>query len=365
MVDYTIKKNLIFLLQNFQAQREYITKDQLLKKKASPSLSSSVSKARDRSLRCNSSVTPNPVVMKQNHTVAPRESSSSRIGISKRPVAENGGNAVKLSGFSDLLKKRMALTDIKNASGRKNSGKPLYYIGTKDKYLEKKPQKENITSGQSVKKKASPKFDDKSLRPSSKVVPNPLVMKQNYVVSPKESLLIPLNLSVNHSEGDSMSLDETSSTTSHVKSPDFEYIDNVDSSVLVSQERHVTVSVEIPEVPIIEGADYSYEKDRDFVVIETSDDVIVDIDWNHEDPQLCATLACDIYKHLRVDEVNYFYNILDKLLSSAGSFFPLICVINFPRQMTKRPSADFMEAVQKDINASMRAILMDWLVEVS
>lgn len=323
MVDYTIKKNLIFLLQNFQAQREYITKDQSLKKKASPSLSSSVSKARDRSLRCNSSVTPNPVVMKQNHAVAPRESSSSRIGISKRPVAENGGNAVKLSGFSDLLKKRMALTDIKNASGRKNSGKPLYYIGTKDKYLEKKPQKENITSGQSVKKKkASPKFDDKSLRPSSKVVPNPLVMKQNYVVSPKESLLIPLNLSVNHSEGDSMSLDETSSTTSHVKSPDFEYIDNVDSSVLVSQERHVTVSVEIPEVPIIEGADYSYEKDRDFVVIETSDDVIVDIDWNHEDPQLCATLACDIYKHLRVDEVNYFYNILDKLLSSAGSFFP-------------------------------------------
>lgn len=33
--------------------------------------------------------------------------------------------------------------------------------------------------------------------------------------------------------------------------------------------------------------------------------------------------------------------------------------------MTKRPSVDFMEAVQKDINASMRAILMDWLVEVS
>jgi len=33
-------------------------------------------------------------------------------------------------------------------------------------------------------------------------------------------------------------------------------------------------------------------------------------------------------------------------------------------QAKKRPSTDFMERVQKDINASMRAILVDWLVEV-
>ncbi|KAI3692793.1 hypothetical protein L6452_32616 [Arctium lappa] len=31
----------------------------------------------------------------------------------------------------------------------------------------------------------------------------------------------------------------------------------------------------------------------------------------------------------------------------------------------KRPSIDFMEKVQKDINAGMRAILIDWLVEVA
>ncbi|GFP89208.1 cyclin-a1-1 [Phtheirospermum japonicum] len=30
----------------------------------------------------------------------------------------------------------------------------------------------------------------------------------------------------------------------------------------------------------------------------------------------------------------------------------------------KRPATNFMEMVQKDINASMRAILIDWLVEV-
>lgn len=34
------------------------------------------------------------------------------------------------------------------------------------------------------------------------------------------------------------------------------------------------------------------------------------------------------------------------------------------RQIRKRPKTDFMEVVQKDITASMRAILIDWLVEV-
>lgn len=33
-------------------------------------------------------------------------------------------------------------------------------------------------------------------------------------------------------------------------------------------------------------------------------------------------------------------------------------------QTKKRPSTDFMEMIQKDINASMRSILVDWLVEV-
>lgn len=32
--------------------------------------------------------------------------------------------------------------------------------------------------------------------------------------------------------------------------------------------------------------------------------------------------------------------------------------------MKKRPSTDFMEKVQKDITPNMRAILIDWLVEV-
>ena len=34
-----------------------------------------------------------------------------------------------------------------------------------------------------------------------------------------------------------------------------------------------------------------------------TDDKIVNVDDNYQDPQLCATIACDIYKHLRASEV--------------------------------------------------------------
>ncbi|BAH95638.1 Os12g0298950 [Oryza sativa Japonica Group] len=64
-------------------------------------------------------------------------------------------------------------------------------------------------------------------------------------------------------------------------------------------------------------------------------DQICDVDNNYEDPQLCATLASDIYMHLREAETR------------------------------KHPSTDFMETLQKDVNPSMRAILIDWLVEVA
>jgi len=64
-------------------------------------------------------------------------------------------------------------------------------------------------------------------------------------------------------------------------------------------------------------------------------DRICDVDNDLENPQLCATLASDIYMHMREAETK------------------------------KRPSTDFMETIQKDVNPSMRAILIDWLVEVA
>ncbi|KAH1057447.1 hypothetical protein J1N35_035512 [Gossypium stocksii] len=62
---------------------------------------------------------------------------------------------------------------------------------------------------------------------------------------------------------------------------------------------------------------------------------VVDIDSNLKDPRVCSLYAPDIYTNIRVTELN------------------------------RRPSTNYMEQVQQDITPSMRAILIDWLVEVS
>uniref|UniRef100_A0A0E0KG30 Uncharacterized protein n=1 Tax=Oryza punctata TaxID=4537 RepID=A0A0E0KG30_ORYPU len=66
--------------------------------------------------------------------------------------------------------------------------------------------------------------------------------------------------------------------------------------------------------------------------------VVVVVDDEEEgDPQLCAPYASDINSYLRSMEV----------------------------QAKRRPAADYIETVQVDVTANMRAILVDWLVEVA
>ncbi|CAJ1972741.1 unnamed protein product [Sphenostylis stenocarpa] len=55
------------------------------------------------------------------------------------------------------------------------------------------------------------------------------------------------------------------------------------------------------------------------------------------DPQLCGPYVSDIYEYLRGMEV----------------------------VPSKRPSPDYVQKVQKDVNANMRGVLVDWLVEVA
>ncbi|KAG6516803.1 hypothetical protein ZIOFF_027283 [Zingiber officinale] len=61
----------------------------------------------------------------------------------------------------------------------------------------------------------------------------------------------------------------------------------------------------------------------------------IDIDTDPRDPQLCCTYASEIYTNQ--------------------------CVI----ELVRRPVANYMETLQRDVTQSMRAILIDWLVEVS
>ncbi|KAI4337022.1 hypothetical protein L6164_015484 [Bauhinia variegata] len=62
-----------------------------------------------------------------------------------------------------------------------------------------------------------------------------------------------------------------------------------------------------------------------------------DVDANLDDPQMCQTYVSDIYEYLRTMEAD-------------------------PK---RRPLPDYLQRVQKDVNASMRGILVDWLVEVA
>ncbi|KAI4389191.1 hypothetical protein MLD38_001443 [Melastoma candidum] len=133
------------------------------------------------------------------------------------------------------------------------------------------------------------------------------------------------------SDTDSVSMDESMSTCDSYKSPDVEYIDNNEVSLADSINRKTFSGLHISET----GAKTVKVCERDFLVNMETDKKIVDIDDNYTDPQLCATIACDIYQHLRASEAR------------------------------RRPSTDFMERIQKDVTASMRAILIDWLVEVA
>ncbi|KAJ4881666.1 Cyclin-A1-1 [Raphanus sativus] len=144
----------------------------------------------------------------------------------------------------------------------------------------------------------------------------------------KSKLAISVKPSVSKGTSPSKSDDEETMSSSY-KSPQVEYIEQVSSSsAVVSIERKALSNLYITPSSVNCCR-------RDVLSDKENRDKVVNIDNNDADPQLVATFACDIYKHLRAAETK------------------------------KRPATDFMERVQKDVNSTMRGILVDWLVEVS
>ncbi|ONM04436.1 Cyclin-A1-1 [Zea mays] len=115
-----------------------------------------------------------------------------------------------------------------------------------------------------------------------------------------------------------------------MKSPNFEYVDNGGCSMLASLQRWTDEHLHTSKDRDVE--ENKWEKNGSALM---EIDSICEVDSNFEDPQLCVAMASDIYMHLREAE------------------------------MKKRPSTDFTEMIQKDVNPSMRAILIDWLVKVA
>lgn len=87
----------------------------------------------------------------------------------------------------------------------------------------------------------------------------------------------------------------------------------------------------------VEIADVSVEEEREKKNVDGEDDAGIDVNAKSDDPQMCAAYVSGIYEYLHKMEI----------------------------EAKRRPVADYLEKVQKDVTANMRGILVDWLVEVA
>lgn len=97
---------------------------------------------------------------------------------------------------------------------------------------------------------------------------------------------------------DSVSMEDAMSTCNSIESPDLEYLDNGNSPVASSLHHSGNDKPHISDNRDVAVSNWRMQDPTPMEI-----DNIFDIDNNHEDPKLCATLACDIYKHLREAEV--------------------------------------------------------------
>ncbi|KAL8110289.1 cyclin-A1-4-like [Apium graveolens] len=261
-------------------------------------------------------------------------STQKRVSSGKSMVVKRQSeNVGKASGI--VPKKRPALANITN---QRNG--PLVNSTNSSKLLPGPAKGENFKKGTSTR--------NVNVGYRATNMPAPTFLKPCTSVSNKNSTTFTscdgtfsrnkdpyarFSMAVSSLKSDSLSvaLDGSMSSSDSLKSPEVEYIDNTDVAAIDSIERKTYNKLCISDDEKTAGRICK----RDILSEMETGDMIVDVDKNSIDPQLCATMACDIYKHLRASEVK------------------------------KRPSTDYMEKIQKDINSSMRAILVDWLVEVA
>ncbi|XP_060198286.1 cyclin-A1-4-like [Lycium barbarum] len=261
-----------------------------------------------------------------------RRSSVSNAVAKRQAMAANSSSLDNNHGGKLTAKKRPALSNISNHANAVTARNSLSHNSKlapcTSKIVSIKKSTSGVSSGTTVLPVSS------SVRPSNKTVS---IQRSDAVVPKITAVPLPavtcsMDISPSHSDGSLVSMDESMSTSDTVRSPEVEYIDDDHEAAAVdSIEKKACSTLYISE-QVKAAADICK---RDVLVDLESGEKIVNIDNNLVDPQLCATMACDIYKHLRASEAK------------------------------KRPSTDFMEKVQKDINPSMRAILIDWLVEVA
>ncbi|XP_071702686.1 cyclin-A1-4-like [Rutidosis leptorrhynchoides] len=246
-----------------------------------------------------------------------RKTTSSLV---KRHASENvAGKSTAVP--PDMAKKRPALANITNQKPRNAS---ILMVPSVSKIVDSK--KGSLTvNGNGIFTSSVPVKSSSLTNASNAKKDVPI---STIIVPPVKTKI---DVSPTKSDDLSVSMDETMSTCESLNSPDVEYIDDNDIATIDNIERKTYSKLNISD-----HADTTGNMCKREILMETgADEKIVNLDVDFMDPQMCATMACDIYQHLRATEAK------------------------------KRPGVDFMEKVQNDINPSMRAILIDWLVEVA
>ncbi|EOY16378.1 Cyclin A1,1, putative [Theobroma cacao] len=269
-----------------------------------------------------------------------RLSTSSSSSTAKRPSIT--GNQSKKMGAvkTQFIKKRAALSDITNQGNGYPNGSRVIVIRSKPMVP--------CTSKLAKKKETSTCTQDHGLSRPTTLSPESCadvscmdtIWTRDDQPTPKvlgllspSSMCTPgsMDISPDRSLSGSVSLDETMSTCDSLKGPEFEYVENEDVSAVKWIERKANYNLYISKYTQREGKICK----RNILSDMGTNDNAGAVDNTSKDPQFCTLIAHDIYKNAWASEAK------------------------------KGPSADFMEKVQRDINASMRAILIDWLVEVT
>ncbi|KAA3476790.1 cyclin-A1-4-like [Gossypium australe] len=254
-----------------------------------------------------------------------RLASSSSSSTAKKPSIT--GNQSKKMGAAktQFSKKRVALSDITN----QGNGFPS---GSRAMATHSKPMVP-CTSKVAKKKETSTLPTTPSLESFNGVSCIHTICTRDDHPTKVSALPLPSSMDISpcRSPCASVSLDETMSTCDSLESPKFEYLENGDVSAIESIETKANDNLYISELTQKEG---KISKTNIHLDMGPNDDAFV-VDVSSTDPQFFSPSVHVIYKNSLASEAK------------------------------KRLSTDFMDMVQKDINANMRAILIDWLVEVS
>ncbi|XP_008219598.1 PREDICTED: cyclin-A1-1-like [Prunus mume] len=274
----------------------------------------------------------------QNRRSAFPSSLAKRQALSSSSSSASGNAGKVVAAEPHLAKKRAPLSNLTNRNSvsnnglRSSGGSSCTLVPCTNKIAKVKKGPPACTGNKGISASSLPASFN--VKPSAVLLPKVTPAPRSDEAVPS-SFALPgpcsMDVSPSKSDGNSVSMDETMSSCDSFKSPEVEYIDNNDVPAIDSINRKTFSNLYISDHAETTGIACK----REVLVELEAEEKIADLDNSLMDPQLCATIACDIYKHLRASEVK------------------------------KRPSTDFMEKTQKDINPSMRAILIDWLVEVA